>query len=1067
MAAGLSGLRNRNARVTNKTLLRVIKGNLEADPLILDEEEDEKNRILASQGVDEEDANEHHLQAALSAHAHRSLTVRTEAEKTAFIPTPDAAGIVDNYDDLYPRHRYKDPATHIRFTDSIDESCIGGLSGSFTYLIDERDAEWLSRYNSAVKGEGTSSGNSFSNGTTVKAPRTTSSRQNKGKGKESEQSISQPSVEIDEDVFELVMGLFEKWTDEQISPYLHLAPDPEHFPDFSEYHKFLSNPLPLSTFASFQLPPYVPPPDKLTQIAKAIYPWWRERRIERKGQRIEPQLHVLFLEAQEKEDRAGSSPYTCFRKRDAKPMRKTRTNNVTHTEKLTRLRTELVGGLELAQMVLEREKLKREAAQVSQTIWHNREGLAEYMKQLNATAPGSIPPMDEHLLFDKERKPRKRPETAAGRIILAPARRHMRPDSVDPHSPLSVTGDMYHNFEEGQKWPTLRYQSIQKDIDKELTRGRKEDVFWEDNVDLPYVTPPLSTADKHFKVPLLDSTAATQATLKPDGDHPARSRPPRAPQALRLRVGRGGRKYVDRIGRTPRQHRLLEREWANHPLRKEELAESQQDTERWAFRDWHPPDSQRFHARPQRRLGELYLNHPSVYDVPADVTPTSEFDETGFGFAQDTLATEPRQVWLLNRASREDEAWKPTPHLAVDLDTADPEEAARNAAERDRIVEAWRGNTASATAGGALALFTDGTPGGEGENGQLMESPDSDNWSRPESRTDSLEYAWRMEERWRHDAEGRNTSGQDGEERYILDNYQSKYLRTNITLLDDHDHEALAVDPQLIPPLPSKPDRYLDHRLRLQHQALPPLSSALLPSSIPYRQIPVTTPVSSQASIPLSVAAQSRPVAADASVSHNIPSSSTLNNAQTGPASGGPPVQSTSSPKPNGVHVNGGARLPPDSGPVIRGNTPMRTKQAANGMPLPYQIPGSTEGAGTSGDIQMNGAASTAQTKGYPVLKSMLGNQASQAYSIGQPLPVPTVNGAANGTGVSGINHTNLAASSGMTNFPLKMPAAQKTVRLNGETHVANASVNGQNKDSQSTQPLTIPQLPTSGASAA
>jgi len=57
MAAGLSGLRNRNARVTNKTLLKVIKGNLEAEPLILDEEEDEKNRVLASQGVDEEDAN--------------------------------------------------------------------------------------------------------------------------------------------------------------------------------------------------------------------------------------------------------------------------------------------------------------------------------------------------------------------------------------------------------------------------------------------------------------------------------------------------------------------------------------------------------------------------------------------------------------------------------------------------------------------------------------------------------------------------------------------------------------------------------------------------------------------------------------------------------------------------------------------------------------------------------------------------------------------------------------------------------------------------------------------------
>lgn len=57
LAAGLSGLRNRNTRVTNKTQLRVVKGSIETDPIILDDDDDEKNRILASQGVDEEDAN--------------------------------------------------------------------------------------------------------------------------------------------------------------------------------------------------------------------------------------------------------------------------------------------------------------------------------------------------------------------------------------------------------------------------------------------------------------------------------------------------------------------------------------------------------------------------------------------------------------------------------------------------------------------------------------------------------------------------------------------------------------------------------------------------------------------------------------------------------------------------------------------------------------------------------------------------------------------------------------------------------------------------------------------------
>jgi len=93
-------------------------------------------------------------------------------------------------------------------------------------------------------------------------------------------------------------------------------------------------------------------------------------------------------------------------------MRKTRTNNVTHTDKLRRLREELQTSLELAQMVLAREKLKQEAAAVGREVWQGREGLAEYMKLLTGAAPGSMPPADELLLFDKERKPaRPRPET--------------------------------------------------------------------------------------------------------------------------------------------------------------------------------------------------------------------------------------------------------------------------------------------------------------------------------------------------------------------------------------------------------------------------------------------------------------------------------------------------------------------------------------------------------------------------------------------------------------------------------------------------------------------------------
>ena len=50
-----AGLRNRN-RVTNKTRLKVIRDTIEADSIVLDEDE-EKARVVSTAGVDAEDAN--------------------------------------------------------------------------------------------------------------------------------------------------------------------------------------------------------------------------------------------------------------------------------------------------------------------------------------------------------------------------------------------------------------------------------------------------------------------------------------------------------------------------------------------------------------------------------------------------------------------------------------------------------------------------------------------------------------------------------------------------------------------------------------------------------------------------------------------------------------------------------------------------------------------------------------------------------------------------------------------------------------------------------------------------
>jgi len=64
------------------------------------------------------------------------------------------------------------------------------------------------------------------------------------------------------------------------------------FPPFSDYHETFSSRLTPDMFASFTIPLWVPQPPQLLRFAKAIYPYWKERRLERSGHRIIPILNV-------------------------------------------------------------------------------------------------------------------------------------------------------------------------------------------------------------------------------------------------------------------------------------------------------------------------------------------------------------------------------------------------------------------------------------------------------------------------------------------------------------------------------------------------------------------------------------------------------------------------------------------------------------------------------------------------------------------------------------------------------------------------------------------------------
>jgi enhancer of polycomb-like protein len=161
------------------------------------------------------------LQAVLSAASQRhSLRPsrgsgdKPPKQQDAYIPIPDSAGLVEDYESLYPPNRWRDPVSFLKTSETIEETTQDALAHGFTYFMDERDKEWLDKNNEEARGEGTSAQGAVStSGTTTR----TSQRSAKAKGKEPD--VVQPVV-ISEDEFELVMGLFEKVTHEK-TEFLH------------------------------------------------------------------------------------------------------------------------------------------------------------------------------------------------------------------------------------------------------------------------------------------------------------------------------------------------------------------------------------------------------------------------------------------------------------------------------------------------------------------------------------------------------------------------------------------------------------------------------------------------------------------------------------------------------------------------------------------------------------------------------------------------------------------------------------------------------------------------------
>ncbi|GAA5877392.1 hypothetical protein JCM1840_006086 [Sporobolomyces johnsonii] len=534
MAKGSGRFRNR--KLGFKTRISVEVGVvIEEDPLDADlDVEDDKAHKGMETGVDKDEEGEVHLQAVIAstaAYVAKNTTAGSSSldkgkkPASAYIPTRSSTTIPDDeYRALY-KPGYVDPVSYIRFSDTVEDTTFGAVG----YTMDEDDEDWLEDFNAQFEEGGAAGARDKGKGKADPAAadeaETPSGRGARVKGKaaaaaggadvrikgaEGLEDQPSPTEPLSEDDFERIMEAFEIVTDEK-APMAHV--DTSVLPALADFEDAFDDILRPRLRA---LRPY----------AKVVYPHWRERRVQRHGKRIIPQLD--YDESNEQ------NPYVCFRRRELKTSRKTRRSDQQNLERLIRLRNDLYAAHALMVKVAERERLKLEAIEVERQVFDRRCEMRELKRRLNE------PDGDEELLISRREKRRKREDGSVGSLRLS-----LRKPDPSNVSPASLVPPM-----EEHTARKARNEAIMKQIERDLQRKRQNDQHWDDWTDSSYLARPPPTPARFWRAVEPTPNSIPFSTGKREAlGFATQWQPPigRVRSSFRKRVGRGGRILLDRI----------------------------------------------------------------------------------------------------------------------------------------------------------------------------------------------------------------------------------------------------------------------------------------------------------------------------------------------------------------------------------------------------------------------------------------------------------------------------------------------------------------------------------------
>lgn len=765
--------------------------------------ESSDNQQDSTFGVDSHEITEHHLQAALSSNQVETTGGPGVLNKTYHIPTPKSVEVLSQaqYNKEYPPGAYSDPVTYVRFSDTVESTTQGP-----PYCMDDDDKGWLDKYNEGVRKE---------------------MQQLKKDSKIGEQEQYETSMKEDaakytiitEDEFEMVMFVFERTTCER-HPLLEL--DMSKMPSLNDLLNEFDEDSATSALALPELPkmdvsiaqvvngtlnksiPFkktdhlinavknnsqeqklqwsVKNPFRhlflLKPCACAIYPWWKLRREAREGKQIVPQLN--FDESNE------NDPYVCFRRREVKSARKTRKTDTLQLEKLVRLEVEMRQATSLLLMVAQRERLKEQQVIKGRSCWTLAQQLLTLKSKWAILGPNKGHD-DENLIFSVQpdptapvavnmsahsaqlKKKRKADEVSASTTLKI-----RRPKTSDADQAVNKTSsDSVVNVSNSAIMD--RIHAVQAFIERECAAQQQADAGMEDLTDSAFQPVSAPPSVRAFR-PIQSDNNDTHFW----SNHPF-ARLGRQ-SCFRRRVGRGGRVFLDRrpvvaspapanIGAWPRQHQngfpLATFGYGRQP---ESGARRNDGT-----------------GRSTASVDALRSYAPFVYS--AQVAPM--------------LLPTPDLSWdpLTSKDPRAPLSHDPSIHFGHLDDRSSTFNATQNSDGASTSSESTDRTRVSEDSGDGQS-----TQATDIEQDNMHEDKlqaDTISESKPEeSVEEQMERAQKLAERWRYDEDGGRWAGlgllglggMEGDEEAVLDDFDQRFIRYRMSLLDESNLLKLSTD---------------------------------------------------------------------------------------------------------------------------------------------------------------------------------------------------------------------------------------------------------------------------------